>query len=88
MAHTEKCRGCMYENACNYIQCRREENAKSLRNADVKLLYEAFTQLCDYIEVDTGGSCRNCPRNKVCFGTEGNKFAEALQRVRKAIGME
>ncbi len=25
MAHTEKCRGCMYENACDYITCRIED---------------------------------------------------------------
>lgn len=22
MAHSEKCRGCMFENACDYINCR------------------------------------------------------------------
>lgn len=25
MAHTEKCRGCMYENACDYMDCRTEK---------------------------------------------------------------
>ena len=44
MAHTEKCRGCMYENACNYITCRKEEY-KTFRNKIVdefakKLKYE------------------------------------------------
>ena len=31
MAWTEKCRGCMYENACDYITCRKE-NEKEIRN--------------------------------------------------------
>ena len=25
MAHTEKCRGCMYENECSFINCRKDE---------------------------------------------------------------
>ncbi len=31
MAHTEKCRGCMYENACDYIDCRINER-RNIRN--------------------------------------------------------
>lgn len=28
MAHTEKCRGCMSENKCDYITCRLEDVVK------------------------------------------------------------
>lgn len=29
MAHTEKCRGCMYENTCDYISCKKNVTKKS-----------------------------------------------------------
>lgn len=34
MAHTEKCRGCMFENACDYIHCRGEKVNVPQTNAD------------------------------------------------------
>lgn len=29
MAHTEKCRGCVYENECSFITCRIEDAIKT-----------------------------------------------------------
>lgn len=29
MGHTEKCRGCHYENKCDYITCRKEKSRVS-----------------------------------------------------------
>lgn len=31
MAYTENCRGCMYENACDYIDCRTEKTCKNCK---------------------------------------------------------
>lgn len=44
MAHTEKCRGCMYENACDYIICRFDE-IKNIRN---QVIDECINALTDY----------------------------------------
>lgn len=41
MAHTEKCRGCMYENACDYIDCRINER-KNIRNQAIDECINAF----------------------------------------------
>lgn len=37
MGWTEQCRGCHYENACDYIHCRKEDNADydALRNKTI-----------------------------------------------------
>ncbi len=52
---------------------------------DIKRLYDAFTELCDYIEQETKGGCIECPYNKVCFGMAGNEFAKSLKRIKVAI---
>ncbi len=44
MTHTEKCRGCMYENACDYIICRFDE-IKNIRN---QVIDECINALTDY----------------------------------------
>lgn len=47
MAHTERCRGCMYENACSYIDCRIE-NDISLYNQNksvIDLLQESAEEI-------------------------------------------
>ena len=53
-------------------------------NTDIKRLYDAFTELCDYIEQETEGGCMECPYNKVCFGMAGNEFAKSLKRIKAA----
>ena len=47
MTHTEKCRGCMYENACNYITCRIEED-KETRNKIIDDCINAFADWYGY----------------------------------------
>lgn len=44
MAHTEKCRGCMNENKCDYITCRIEEE-KEIRN---KAIAECINDFADW----------------------------------------
>lgn len=45
MAYTEKCRGCIYENACDYINCRTEETCSN----------------CEYEDEDSEGiHCKHC----------------------------
>lgn len=44
MAHTEKCRGCMNENKCDYITCRIEEE-KEIRN---KAIEECINDFADW----------------------------------------
>lgn len=44
MAHTEKCRGCMNENKCDYITCRIEEE-KEIRN---KTIEECINDFADW----------------------------------------
>lgn len=44
MTHTEKCRGCMYENACDYIICRFDE-IKNIRN---QVIDECINVIMDY----------------------------------------
>ncbi len=46
MAHTEKCRGCMYENACDYVDCRFDEN-KRIYNQALDKLDEIITEQLD-----------------------------------------
>lgn len=59
---------------------------------DVNILYNAFIQLCDYVEKETGDSCSKCPLSStVCFTgnkTDGEKFSMALQRIREECGIE
>lgn len=47
MAHTEKCRGCMNENRCDYITCRIEEN-KQIRNQAIDDCINAFANWFGY----------------------------------------
>lgn len=47
MAHTEKCRGCMYENACDYIICRFDE-IKNMRNQVIDECINAFADYFGY----------------------------------------
>lgn len=42
MAHTEKCRGCMYENACDFIDCRIS------KKQSVTTLIDGITECCGY----------------------------------------
>jgi len=52
---------------------------------DVKKLYEAFTSSCDYIEQHTEEGCSKCPNQNICFGMQGNLFAESLSRIKNSI---
>lgn len=51
--------------------------------SDVKKLYEAFTKLCDYVEQETENGCLDCPLHHVCYGTEGDSFAETIHKLQK-----
>lgn len=57
---------------------------KEFETEDIKVLYTAFTELCDYIEEEVG--CGKCPRYHT-FCTISNKkdkeFGEALARIRE-----
>ena len=57
---------------------------KEFETEDIKLLYAAFIDLCDYIEEEVG--CGKCPRYQE-FCTESNKkgkeFGQALARIRE-----
>lgn len=59
---------------------------------DVIILYNAFVQLCDYIEKETVDGCSKCPlASTFCFTgnqTDGEKFAMTLQRIREECGIE
>ena len=57
-------------------------------NTDIERLYDAFTELCDYVEMKTEYGCTDCPNHHICFGLAGHLFAESLQRIRKEIGIE
>ena len=51
MAHTEKCRGCMYENKCDYITCRIEEANKreiEIRNNTIDECINLFADWFGY----------------------------------------
>lgn len=54
------------------------------RKEDVKILYDAFVKLCDYIECEI--ECSKCPMWKNICGksdsVEYNDFAESLKRIR------
>ena len=52
MAHTEKCRGCMHENACDYINCRFDE-IKNICNQVVSKLRIKVEQLMEDLENET-----------------------------------
>ena len=65
-----------------------KENCRiNIDENDVIALYDAFVSLCDYIEMDTGMGCINCPLSKkICFNkdkNEGNKFAQTLNRIKE-----
>lgn len=47
MAHTEKCRGCIYENACDFISCRQIEN-ENIRNKAIDDCLSAFADWYGY----------------------------------------
>ena len=63
-----------------------------MNKEDVSILYNAFTQLCDYVEKETIDSCSKCPlASTVCFTgnqIDGEKFAMALQRIREGCGIK
>lgn len=54
MARTEKCRGCMNENKCDFITCRIEENKESkgviMESVNVDTLYGIIDYLLDWLE--------------------------------------
>lgn len=54
-------------------------------NKDVEKLYDAFVEICDYVEMKTEGGCGGCPHFKICFGLAGKEFAETLKRIKKEI---
>lgn len=60
-----------------------------MNKADVIILYNAFTQLCDYVENETVDGCSKCPlASKVCFTgnqVDGKNFAMTLQRIRENV---
>lgn len=63
-----------------------------MTNEDVSVLYNAFIQLCDYVEMGTANSCSKCPlASTVCFTgnqIDGEKFAMTLQRIREECGIK
>ena len=52
MAHTEKCRGCVYENECSFITCRIEDaiqTHKAIRNRAIdEFAQEVIKQLIEF----------------------------------------
>lgn len=52
MAHTEKCRGCVYENECSFITCRIEDSIKTrkaIRNRAIdEFSQEVIKQLIEF----------------------------------------
>ena len=65
MAHTERCIGCMYENACGYIDCRIEENKKIYEQGKQFVLDKVIRLKNEY--VDTCNMCTHtkCDRCKI-----------------------
>lgn len=62
-----------------------------MNKEDISILYNAFLQLCDYVEKETVDGCSKCPlASTVCFTsnkTDGEKFAMVLQRIREDCGI-
>lgn len=44
MAHTEKCRGCIYENTCDFINCRLNNVTQSVEitEKELQIIYAAL----------------------------------------------
>ena len=60
---------------------------KEYETEDIKMLYTAFIDLCDFIEEEVG--CGKCPRyQKFCAGSsnQGREFGKALARIRETAG--
>ena len=78
MGWTERCRGCHYENACDYIRCRKEDdvNYKTLKNKVIDEFAELLTDiLTSWAEID-----------RMAFGLHNNDYsylteAKAYDRV-------
>ncbi len=62
---------------------------KEFEIEDIKNLYNAFIQTCDYIENEVG--CGKCPLYKNMCGAEDmsrvNDFCESLTRIREVAGI-
>ncbi len=57
---------------------------KEYETEDIKMLYTAFIDLCDFIEEEVG--CGKCPRyHDFCEGAnqKGKEFGIALARIRE-----
>ena len=58
---------------------------------DLKKLYNAFIDLCDFIETDENIGCGNCPLYETMCGNKtsnaAKEFSEALARIRKKAGI-
>lgn len=57
---------------------------EKFKKEDVKVLYNAFIKLCDYIELRIG--CWECPLYKIeTNGCRCNDFVESLKRIIEVI---
>ncbi len=68
-----------------------KSNVEQFDIKDIKRLYSAFINLCDYIEENGDIGCGNCPLwNPICGNVDKNKgieFSKALQRIRHSAGI-
>ena len=62
------------------------EETVIVKKNDLKLLYNAFEKICDYMECEVG--CGECPLwSRTCHAEEAKwrEFVAATERIRKAL---